>query len=178
MGGQKGPRADIAQRPVCATSGLMHRNKICGHSITSLALASSDAGTVGPGIVTSPGRLRFLWAPGSQQDEENQLQRLPFPTRDHSAGDLALPTVHPGRTIERRTRISRPGDENARCRASRAEDHGHRTVPAALAPTILVDMLLPALSALTDAPMRRCSGRTLLRWRSHSDQDIQESWWR
>jgi len=27
-----------------------------------------------------------------------------------------------GRTIERRTRISRPDDENARCRASRAED--------------------------------------------------------
>jgi hypothetical protein len=23
------------------------------------------------GIVTSAGRLRFLWAPGSQQDEEN-----------------------------------------------------------------------------------------------------------
>jgi hypothetical protein len=27
-----------------------------------------------------------------------------------------------GRTIERRTRISQPGDESARCRASRAED--------------------------------------------------------
>jgi putative transposase len=47
------------------------------------------------GIVTSPGKLRFLWSPGSQQDEENQLQRLPVPTRDHSAGDLALPPVHP-----------------------------------------------------------------------------------
>ena len=32
------------------------------------------------GIVTSPGRLRFLWSPGSQQDEENQLQRLPVST--------------------------------------------------------------------------------------------------
>jgi transposase-like protein len=45
------------------------------------------------GIVTLPGRLRFLWSPGSQQNEENQLQRLPVPTRDHSAGDLALPPV-------------------------------------------------------------------------------------
>jgi putative transposase len=43
------------------------------------------------GIVTSPGKLRFLCRPGSQRDEENQLRRLPIPTRDHSAGDLALP---------------------------------------------------------------------------------------
>ena len=36
----------------------------------------------------------FPWPPGSQQDEENQLHRLPVPARDHSAGDLALPPVH------------------------------------------------------------------------------------
>jgi len=42
------------------------------------------------GIVTSSGKLWFLWQPGSQRDEENQLQWLPLPTDDHSAGDLAL----------------------------------------------------------------------------------------
>jgi hypothetical protein len=30
------------------------------------------------GIVTSSGKLRLLWPPGSQQNEENQLQRLPI----------------------------------------------------------------------------------------------------
>jgi hypothetical protein len=39
--------------------------------------------------------LLFLWLPSSQQDEENQLQRLTIPTNDHSAGDLALPPDHP-----------------------------------------------------------------------------------
>ena len=38
-------------------------------------------------------RLRFLWLPCSQQDEENQLGRLSLPTGDHSASDLALPSV-------------------------------------------------------------------------------------
>jgi hypothetical protein len=32
------------------------------------------------GIVTSPGKLRSLWLPGSQRDDENQLRRLPIPT--------------------------------------------------------------------------------------------------
>ncbi len=43
------------------------------------------------GIVTSPGRLRFLWSPGSQQDEENQLQRLPAKLK-HGLGKAAKRT--------------------------------------------------------------------------------------
>ena len=39
------------------------------------------------GIVTWPGKLWFLWQRSSQQDEQNQLQRLPLPTDDHSAGE-------------------------------------------------------------------------------------------
>jgi len=67
---------------------------------------------------------------GSQQDEENQLQRATvshqrsFSRRSGSTYGFTLEE-----TIERETRISRPGDENARCRASRAEDHGHRQCP-------------------------------------------------
>jgi hypothetical protein len=36
--------------------------------------------------------MRSLWRFGSQG--ENQLQRVPVPTRDHPTGDLALPPVH------------------------------------------------------------------------------------
>jgi phosphate/sulfate permease len=61
---------------------------------TAYALNHTPAPNHVEGIVTSPGKLRFLWLAGSQQDEENQLQRLPVPTSDHSAGDLALPPVH------------------------------------------------------------------------------------
>jgi hypothetical protein len=57
-----------------------------GHCVPSDRMCRSS----NAGIVTSSGKLRFLWRPGSQKDEENQLQRLPVPTRDHSAGDLAL----------------------------------------------------------------------------------------
>src|SRR6267378_3246677 len=60
--------------------------------------------SVEDGIVTWPGMLPFLWLTGSQQDEENQLQRLPIPTCDHSAGDLALPPVHP--QLARRRRLA------------------------------------------------------------------------
>src|SRR5258708_7268398 len=54
------------------------------------------------GIVTSSGKLWFLWQLGSQRDEENQLQWLSLPTSDHSAGDLALPPVHPELARRRR----------------------------------------------------------------------------
>jgi predicted amidohydrolase YtcJ len=36
-----------------------------------VAPSLATAMTADMGIVTSPGRLRFQWAPGSQQDEEN-----------------------------------------------------------------------------------------------------------
>jgi site-specific DNA recombinase len=38
--------------------------------------------------------LRSLWRLGSQGNEENQLQPVSLPARDHSAGDLALSPVH------------------------------------------------------------------------------------
>ena len=50
------------------------------------------------------GQLRFIWQPVSEQDEKNQLQRLPLPTVDHSAGDLALPPFHP--ELARRRRLA------------------------------------------------------------------------
>jgi putative transposase len=76
---------------------LNHRNvTVASHQTDCLQCTRCRAGDVccaainSAGIVTSPGRLRFPWAPGSQRDEENELQRLPIPAGDHSAGDLAL----------------------------------------------------------------------------------------
>ena len=48
-------------------------------SVAGLIPCATAASNEALGIVTSPGRLRFLWSPGSQQNEENQLQRLPVP---------------------------------------------------------------------------------------------------
>jgi hypothetical protein len=40
-----------------------------------VATSTDIAARQAKGIVTSSGKLRFFWRPGSQQDEENQLQR-------------------------------------------------------------------------------------------------------
>jgi hypothetical protein len=45
------------------------------------------------GIVTCALGLRFVRPLGSQGSEENQLQRVSVPARDHSVGALALPPV-------------------------------------------------------------------------------------
>src|SRR5260370_42115396 len=73
--------------PPCRPCGCAESCARSGRGLR-VAMACICRRWLGSGIVTSPGRLRFLWAPGSQQDEENQLQRLPIPARDHSAGDL------------------------------------------------------------------------------------------
>src|SRR3984893_9833938 len=46
--------------------------------------------------------LRSRWRSSSQGDEENQLQRVPVPSGNHPAGDLALRPVYPELSRRRR----------------------------------------------------------------------------
>src|ERR1700688_2136922 len=46
------------------------------------------------GVVTPARDLRSPWWLGSQEDEENRLQRLSLPACHHSAGDLAVFSIH------------------------------------------------------------------------------------
>jgi GH15 family glucan-1,4-alpha-glucosidase len=46
------------------------------------------------GAVTPARDLRPPWWLGSQEDEENRLRRLSLPACDHSAGDLAVFSIH------------------------------------------------------------------------------------
>jgi hypothetical protein len=46
------------------------------------------------GVVTPARDLRSPWWLDSQMDEENRLRRLPLPACDHSAGDLAVFSIH------------------------------------------------------------------------------------